>query len=208
MYLDRFSQILVGDTELTKDKQRLLSLGLLLAAIAVAWIPHERSVTFFGIWTKSFTSSGFLPDFITAVMGVLIVLPLYMRDILKWHSTSIYSILSAAINLTLISTLCKIILGDGFAFGALSSALVVAISLSWLGMRPVAAFAWVAVFMLGIVGLLVRNYTMGIYGYLFILFGFLGLILHSEMKPGEMFAEISEEFRGSKAAPSSLARQR
>ena len=194
--LSRFSELLVGDTELTKDKQRLLSLVLLLAAIVFAWIPHERSWLLFRIWKRTFLEDGFFPDFITAIMGVMIVLPLYLRNILKWEHTSVYSILSAAINITLVATLCKIVIGNGFSASLLSYLLLFAIFLSWLGMRPVAGLAWVAVLVIGIFGLIIRNYAMGIHGYLFVLCSFIGLLLQSEMKPRDVMLELSNEFRG------------
>ena len=194
--LTRFSEILVGDKELTKDKQRLLSLALLLAAIVFAWIPHERTWLLFRIWKRTFLEDGFFPDFITAIMGVMIVLPLYLRNILKWEHTSVYSILSAAINVTLVATLCKIVVGNGFSQSLLSYLLLSAIFLSWLGMRPVAGMAWVAVLIIGIFGLIVRNYAMGMHGYLFVLCSFIGLLLQSEMKPRDVMQELSNEFRG------------
>ena len=194
--LTRFSEILVGDKELTKDKQRLLSLALLLAAIVFAWIPHERTWLLFRIWKRTFLEDGFFPDFITAIMGVMIVLPLYLRNILKWEHTSVYSILSAAINVTLVATLCKIVVGNGFSESLLSYLLLSAIFLSWLGMRPVAGMAWVAVLIIGIFGLIARNYAMGMHGYLFVLCSFIGLLLQSEMKPGDVMLELSNEFRG------------
>ena len=194
--LTRLSEILVGDDELTKDKQRLLSLALLIAAIAFAWLPHERSWILFRVWERTLREDGFIPDFITAIMGVMIVLPLYLRNILKWEHTSVYSVLSAAINVTLVATLCKIIVGNGFSGSLLSYLLVFAIVLSWLGMRPVAGMAWVAVLVIGIFGLMLRNYAMGIHGYMFVLCSFLGLLLQSEMKPRDFMLELSREFRG------------
>ncbi len=200
MNTSTISQFLVGDAELARDKQRLLSLGLLAAAILMAWIPHERTTTFLSFWTYTVETGGFAPDLVTTIMGVALVLPLYLRGILKWRHASVYSILSIVINVTLIATFCKIILGGSFALGTLSYCLMAAIALTWLGMRPVAAMAWMAVLALSVVGLLLRNYAMGIYGYLFIICGFLGLLLHSEMRPGDILrtfkSDLSKEYSG------------
>mgnify|MGYP001254139417 CR=1 FL=1 len=53
MNLNRLSGIVVGDTELTRDKQRRRSLAFLLAAIAFPWVPRERSITLLGFWRHS-----------------------------------------------------------------------------------------------------------------------------------------------------------
>lgn len=194
--VSKISEIIIGDQELTQNKQRLLSLILMTVATGLAWIPHQKTTTVFFFWSKTLKTQGFVPDFITAMIGLLIVLPLYIRNILKWKKTSVYSILSFATNLTLVATFCKIILGEGFIFSVVTMSLGLALTLTWLGMRPVAGIAWIAVFVIGIVTLQVRNYVMGIYGYLFILLGFLGLILHSEFTPGAFYEEFRREFRG------------
>lgn len=195
--LSKMSEILVGDQELTKDKRRFISLLLIITATILAWRPHQRTVTFLYFWSKTSKTEGFIPDFVTAILGLLIVLPLYFRNILKWEKTSIYSILSFITNLTLIATFCKIILGEGFIFSGLTISLGMSLILTWLGMRPIAGVAWVAVFIIGVVALQIHNYVMGFDGYLFILLGFLGLVLHAEVNPGEFYRELQGEFRGS-----------
>jgi hypothetical protein len=197
--LSKASEIIVGDQELTQNKQRLISLILMMIATGLAWIPLKRTAILLFFVPITTTTKGFAPDFITAMIALVIVLPLYFRNILKWKKTSVYSILSFAVNLTLIATFCKIILGEGFIFSVYTISLGLALILTWLGIRPVAGIAWIAVFVIGIIALQVRNYVMGIYGYLFILLGFLGLILHMEFQPGEFYEEFRRDFRGTTA---------
>jgi hypothetical protein len=190
-----FSEILVGDNELSKDKKRLISLSLIILATTIAWLPHERTVNIL-FWQRTLSSEGFLPDFLTGLLGILIVLPLYFRNILKWNVTSVYSILSFAVNLTLIATFCRIIVGDGFIMNYTTAGLAVAVALTWLGMRAVASLAWLSVILIGIFSLMYRNYVMGLGGFLFVLFGFLGLVLQSEATPAGIYGELKKEFYG------------
>tara|TARA_R110001592_G_scaffold254940_1_gene518481 strand:- start:11849 stop:12445 length:597 start_codon:yes stop_codon:yes gene_type:complete len=192
------SEILVGDTELSTDRKRLISMALITLATVVAWLPHERTVNFL-FWQRTLSSDGFLPDFLTAIFGLMIVLPLYFRNILHWRTTSVYSILSFAVNLTLVSTFCRIIVGDGFEMTSTTMGMIVALTLTWLGMRAVASLAWLAVIALGIFSLMHRNYIMGIEGFFFILFGSIGILLQAETTPAKFYGDLKSEFFGPSA---------
>lgn len=213
MKLRKLSTILVGDEEIATDKRRLISLAFMVIAIALAWIPYERDFSLFRIWGSSKTG-GFLPNFLTGMIGLAIVLPMYLRNILRWEKTSIYSILSFALNLTLIATLCRIILPDTkLIWSAVTVGLLMAVVLSWLGMRPVALLAWAGVLILGVFELQSKSNAMGVAGFLFVLFGAVGLILHSELKPREIMSSLKHEFRGqpfnaAKYEPISIAEPR
>ncbi len=203
---DKISEIMFGDHELSTRKQRLVSLIFMILAIGLAWKPQEQTSLVLFIWKRSKTGQGFAPDLLTALIGLLIVLPLYVRNILKWRGTSVYSILSFTVNLTLCATFCKIILGgQGFVFSSLTVSLGIALLLAWVGMRPVAGIAWIAIFIMGIVQLQITNQTLGVYGFLFVLFGFLGVVLHAELKPSELYHQLKYEFRGSVEKASSAA---
>ena len=194
MDVSRILQVLIGDAELDPMIQRTLSVILLVSAILVAWIPHEGSCPFLIVWSRTVKTEGFAPDLIATIFSIMLVLPLYLRGILKWRPTSVYRILSALIITTLIATSIKIILGDGFSQNLLLYCLIAALALSWLGLRPIAAAAWIAVFVLGASGLIHRNCAMGTYGYVFVISGFLGMLLHFEVGPGDILTAFSDEF--------------
>ena len=66
-----------------------------------------------------------------------------------------------------------------------------AIILSWLGIKPIPAIAWLLIFLAVIVNIISANIAMGFYGYIYITSGFLGLILNSKLGPGYFFKELN-----------------
>ena len=193
MINEKYMQIIFGDIELSGETKKILSFTFIILAIVLAWLPKEKAL----FWRFTLTEGGFYPNFITGAVGLMIVLPLYIRNIFKWRTTSLFSILAFLLNVTLVSTFVKIIMGGSdFQFTLITTALIVAIIITWLGMRPVVPLAWAAVFGLAALSLVENSYTMGLSGYLFIVFGFLGVLLHSELDIASLTKEVTEQFKG------------
>ena len=193
MINEKYMQIIFGEIELSGETKKILSFTFIILAIVLAWLPKEKAL----FWRFTLTEGGFYPNFITGAVGLMIVLPLYIRNIFKWRTTSLFSILAFLLNVTLVSTFVKIIMGGSdFQFTLITTALIVAIIITWLGMRPVVPLAWAAVFGLAALSLVENSYTMGLSGYLFIVFGFLGVLLHSELDIASLTKEVTEQFKG------------
>ena len=74
-------ETLTDEKELSKMKQRRLSLIFLFIACVQIFIPYDR-----GFWDtiKNFeTELSIMPDFTSGFLGILIIVPLYARNILK-----------------------------------------------------------------------------------------------------------------------------
>lgn len=193
MLNEKYMQIIFGEIELSGETKKILSFMFIILAIVLAWLPKERAL----FWRFTLMEDGFYPNFITGAVGLMIVLPLYIRNIFKWRTTSVFSILAFLLNVTLVSTFVKIIMGGSeFQFTLITTALIVAVIITWLGMRPIVPLAWAAVFGLGALSLVENSYMMGVSGYLFIVFGFLGVLLHSELDIATLSNEVMDQFKG------------
>jgi hypothetical protein len=191
--LRRLLALLVGDHDLTREHRRLGSALCLALALTLA------SMTFVveGWWETVRVT--FRPTLASGAVALFLVGPLYLRGILRWERT-VYGVLIFVLNLAVTAALVRVILGEQRSLFALDAPLVVAlwgaIALGWLGMRPVAAVAWVAVFALGTFNLLDASAAMGVWGFVFLAAAFLGVLLQSEQDPGALMAELRLEFAG------------
>ena len=66
--------------------------------------------------------------------------------------------------------------------------------LSWLGIRAIAGVSWILAFAAALYSVSVNNVAMGFRGFIYIGSGFIGLILHSGLNPGELFHELKAEY--------------
>jgi len=190
---ERLLSIVFGEVELSVRSKKGMSIIFIFIALALAWIPKDIKV----FWIIPWEVDGFLPNLLTGIIGMVIVLPLYIRNIFKWKTTSVFTILAFLLNVTLCATFVKIILGGGeLEFTLITTSLIAAVIITWLGMRPIVPLAWASVFGLGAIALVKTSYIMGLSGFLFIVFGFLGILLHSELDIASLTKEVSEQFKG------------
>ena len=73
----------------------------MVLAVVMAWMPQEKTASFFAFWKDTEKVRGYTPDLLTALIALLIILPLYVRNILKWQKTSVYSLMAFGLNLAL-----------------------------------------------------------------------------------------------------------
>ena len=78
--------------------------------------------------------------------------------------------------------------------------LVAAVVLSWLGVKAVASASWGLALAAAIYSAIESNLAMGFAGFIYIGSGFIGLVLHSGVNPGELFEGIRSEYSGSAAS--------
>lgn len=128
----------------------------------------------------------------TSTVAFSMLLPLYARDILKW-SKSIYGLISFMLFWLVFLGLVGIALNGG-KLNAPAYLIAFSVAISWLGMRGVAGFAWALAFTASIFNIISANLAMGFWGGLFLGTAALGFILHSNMRPSDLFASIKEEF--------------
>jgi hypothetical protein len=170
----------------TYATQKLLSILFLGVAVGVSLISYSGKRFIF--LTADYSIS---PDFISGVIALCLIVPLYARGILRW-SSSIYGTLMFVLFLAVYASLAKLaLLGKGDVQLYLITASIV---LSWLGMRAVAGIGWVLAFAAAVMSALSTSAAMGLNGFLFITSAFLGLIMHSNLGPARLVEEIVSEY--------------
>jgi hypothetical protein len=195
--LEGFKKAVASDNELDNETLRLLSLLFLLASGVMSFFNYTHTGVFAGIFFDS--SLTFQPNLISTILAICLISPLYLRGILKW-SKSIYSLLSLVLILLVFASFTELALGGNGKSSIVISLLVAAVVLSWLGVKAVAGASWGLALAAAIYSAIESNLAMGFAGFIYIGSGFIGLVLHSGVNPGELFEGIRSEYSGSAAS--------
>ncbi|WP_133012427.1 hypothetical protein [Marinomonas flavescens] len=187
----KFIDIITSDENIEFKYVRFLSLLLLILSCSICFIPF-KNLGFLANLTGHVHN--FTPGVLSSVISLFFVAPLYLRGKLKW-SLSTYHLLSFLLITLLFSSFVELVVGNGTDEISSSYILIgMSVLLSWIGMRAIAGFSWVFVFAAVIINVVTRDTEMGFWGFVYIFSGFLGLILHAGLNPGEMFEELRDEF--------------
>jgi len=195
--LEGLKKAVASDNELDNETLRLLSLLFLLASGVLSFFNYTHTGVFAGIFFDS--SLTFQPNLISTILAICLISPLYLRGILKW-SKSIYSLLSLVLILLVFASFTELALGGNGKSSIVISLLVAAVVLSWLGVKAVAGASWGLALAAAIYSAIESNLAMGFAGFIYIGSGFIGLVLHSGVNPGELFEGIRSEYSGSAAS--------
>jgi hypothetical protein len=195
--LEGLKKAVASDNELDNETLRLLSLLFLLASGVMSFFNYTHTGVFAGIFFDS--SLTFQPNLISTILAICLISPLYLRGILKW-SKSIYSLLSLVLILLVFASFTELALGGNGKSSIVISLLVAAVVLSWLGVKAVAGASWGLALAAAIYSAIESNLAMGFAGFIYIGSGFIGLVLHSGVNPGELFEGIRSEYSGSAAS--------
>lgn len=179
---------ITDEAELSSRAKRILSISCLVLAMLLS-LQSLTGVRFF-IFRYDISIS---PDLISSMIALALIIPLYARNILKW-SASKYGILSFILFLSVFSSISKL------AYAGVSDIplylIATAIALSWLGIRAIAGAVWILVFAAAVFSATSVSKAMGLSGFVFICSSFIGLLLHSDLKPSKVFQEMSREYSG------------
>lgn len=166
---------------------RFLSLVFLLISGVMSFFKY----THIGwLWDTSLT---FKPGLISTIFAVFLIFPLYLRGVLNWNK-SIFSLFSLILILLVFASFTELAIGGNENNKVVISLLVAAVLLSWLGIRAVAGASWVLALAAAIYSAIENNLAMGFYGFVYVGSGFIGLVLHSGLNPGELVEGIRNEY--------------
>lgn len=192
--MKRVLDCVTDDTPMSSKMQRALSLVFLLIATGMIFVTYSKVFSIFGWNVKEFDLK-ILPSFISTFIAIILIAPLYARNILKWNK-SIYTLISFVLFLLIFSSLIELAFGgNGLNSGIIEMILVIAIALSWLGIKAIAGICWMLLFIAVAFSVVVNNAIMEFYGFIYLSSAFIGLVLHSELNPGHLVAGFKEEFR-------------
>ncbi len=184
--LKKIVSVATNEQEFSHSTKKILSILLLSLSAFLSLLSYSgRHLIFF---TADYSIS---PDFISGVIALSLIVPLYARGILRW-SSSIYGSLMFFLFLMVYGALAKLALLGGNEIAVYLVAGSVA--LSWLGMRAVAGFGWALAFAAAVLSAISTSGAMGLNGFLFIASAFLGLIMHSNLSPSRLVEEITVEY--------------
>ena len=191
----RVRDFLIDEKGLHPAWRKLLSLLLLAAAGSIALVPFEKCLV---IWWCD--EVYYLPGFLSGLLAIGMVMPMYARGILIW-AFNVYRLLSFALVLFVSGVAIEIALlggnSDGWAgfIGSFTGTMLfVALLLSWLGMREVAGYVWLLVLIPIAHNLMTSDNALGFYGFIFVVCGFLGLMLQSENSFENTLTALGNEY--------------
>ena len=181
---------LTVDGDFGEASRMLLSLVFFAAAGSIVFFEFEKCYFWWG-WCKDVK---FTPGFISGLLALGLVFPMYARGILVWEF-KVYGLFSLGLIVFVSAVAIKIaLLGPDF-FGSLTSYLLIgALMLSWLGMREIAGYAWLSVIVLGAYNAVSNDVTLGFYGFAFVLCAFLGIMLHNPDSFQNTLKALSAEY--------------
>jgi hypothetical protein len=187
---EKIRAAIVDDNEISKEWQRFASLALLLLAFLIAMLPYDRT-NLFGIHRPF----NFRPEFLSGTLAIMLIAPLYLRGLLKWNR-SIFSTISFVLILGVFASFLELaVFGAKSMLGSINAYLVlIALALSWLGMRSVAGISWMLVLVAGVYNILNSSLNLGFPGFIYISAAFTGLCFHSGLNPGEFISAIKNEY--------------
>ncbi|MGV6840312.1 MAG: hypothetical protein ACWA40_08975 [Planktomarina sp.] len=183
-------RFIISEEELCHVKKKQLSIVFLLISCVVALVPYTHQGWFF----KHDVS--IRPDFLSTLLSILLIAPLYGRGVLRWNA-SVYCIVSFLLFTFVFASILQIGLGGKDA--VISKYLIAAgILLSFLGMKQVAAIAWVLPISAAVYNMVTINQALGMWGYVLIICLSLGTLLHSDLNPSDLISGIKKEYGGNR----------
>jgi len=187
---NKLRNTLTNDKELSDRDSNLISILFLLISVMLTFVTYEHEGFLFNSKTQ------ITPDIISGVMSIALLSPMYLRNIFIWKR-SLYHILSAFLIFSIFASFFKLaMISQSFFESFHTFILLLAIILTWIGLRAIAGFAWILVLLIALYSIVENNINMGYFGFLYIIFGFLGILLHSKLNPGEFFKEFKSDFSG------------
>ena len=186
--LSKIKSLLVNNKAMSEETQRFISIIFLAIAGAMSFqtFVHTRLL----LWDYHLS---FRPTLISTALAVVMMAPLYLRDILQWNR-SIYTTISAMLLLLVFASFFELAMGGNGRGQIATAAIVGALTMSWLGIKEVAGGCWVVALAAGLYSAINSSMAMGFFGYIYIAFGFLGLAFHSKLNPGQLVSGVRESY--------------
>lgn len=210
-FLSKTFKGIISEKEFSPDWKKILGICFTVLAIVFGslWYVSSGTGTFLRImnwpWHSEWVDHAFssklkfqFPGFLNSLWGLSLCFPIYLRNFIPFKTLSPYSYISFALNFSLFSVVAQLIFGASgtFTHNTLNAVFLASLVISWLGIRSVAGFGWLAVFLLAVINLISADYHLKHFGYLFLLCAFSSFMFQSSFSPKHLFSNILEEFRG------------
>lgn len=176
---------LLDEREFSHSTRKLLSLVCLVIAATIGFMTFTCTK-----WLFFTDKCSLAPGLISAPVAIAFVMPLYLRGILRW-SSSVFGFLSFGLFTSVFASLISLAVGGTISNYLLAAAIV----LSWGGTRGIAGLSWALVLGSVVIRATDIGNAMGPFGFIMVLSAFVGLVLHAQLSPAQLFVEIIREFR-------------
>ena len=124
--MEKLINNLTDDTPMSGRMQKGLSLFFLVISVSMAFMTYSSEGIFYDTKLEIF------PSFISTLVAIILIAPLYARNILKWNK-SFYTLISLILFLMLFGSLVELAMGgNGLNSEVIQYLLLSAIVLSWL----------------------------------------------------------------------------
>jgi hypothetical protein len=188
---EKIRAAITDDNEISKEWQRFASLAFLLFAFLLSLLSYDRK----GLLNTFRSDVSISPDLLSGALALALIAPLYLRGILKWNKSPFTTISFVLILGVFASFLEMSILGRNSFVSDLNFYMVmIALALSWVGLRGIAGIAWIIVLLVGINSMVAVANAMDFFGFLYVCSATLGLCFHSGVNPGELLSSLKEEY--------------
>lgn len=179
------------DREFSPAARRWISLVFLSVAAGLCFVTYTKPSKY---WLDG--SLSLRPDVLSTLIAIVVILPLYSRQLLRWRMTP-FCLAAFALNLFLASAFVQLIRGGSDdPSKVVDYLLFLTVILSWLGVRAVARWSMVALLALALYSVIEGGVVMGMYGYVLVACSFLGLVTQSARPPHELVQEFVRDFGG------------
>ena len=179
---------ITANNEISSESQRFVSLLCLLGAFVISLGTYSKKY----LWVFSGEFS-FSPTMPSTIFAIAMIAPLYLRGLLKWNR-SLYSTVSFVLILGIFASLISLALGGhGFTGHFTGTIVLIALALSWVGIKGIAGISWVIV-LIACVYNVMGSITLGIWGFVYLCLAIIGLCFHSGVSPGELIGSLKVEY--------------
>jgi len=192
----------LSDTEISKEKQRLIALVTGVLAFIAGCLFYDK-LTFTNMMFDPFW---FLhdedrlvfkiPGLIHGIIGIIILTPLYIRKIIAYRNLSVISLLLLSNNIYLFAAWAQLATGfqDDFNNAVINMSLIAAILLGWLGMKSIAGFCWIIVVALGAYNMADSSEMLAAWGVSFLVLSIISMWFQTRMPLDSFFSSMKSDF--------------
>ena len=203
---------MINEQEISHDWKKILGIIFAIAAIVFGCLWYKNSSV--GTVLKAMTwplptkwvdhnfstklSFQFPPDPLNVLWGLALCFPIYLRDFIPFKKLSPYTYISFLFNWTLFSVFTQLFFGISgtFSYNIMQTALIGSLLVSWIGIRSIAGFGWIIVFLFAFINLIRGDYHLKHFGILFMMSAFSSLLFQTSLTPKNFFNKIWLEFKG------------
>jgi hypothetical protein len=184
--------------------KRVLSIVFMIVAIVLSFFPYEYAIPKRILFLFTWTESGVFrlaPSFISTLASIVLLSSVAVRNKRMMFSSTVYSITILVLDILFAASFLEFFVGGkpwSIPFLNITSQtfLIVAIVFSWIGMKSMAFYMWIILYVLAVSRMTTGNVAMGIFGVIYILCAFLSILFQATEMHELCGFSIKEDFFG------------